>query len=298
MNAEGHLEQPEERLRPAVYFVAPRYFETLGIPLLAGRDFSPRDISRPRVAIVSTAVARHYFPGENPIGRNITIVHDPRPFPFGDDRPYEIIGVAGDVKPFELRDAPYPTIYFDMFQVNHIFDQFELRTRSDPAAMAETVRRMARDVLTDVPVKRVTTLAAQIDSNIVPERLIATLSEFFGGLGAALAGIGVYGLLACSVARRTNEIGVRMALGATARDVSRLVLRDTLGLLCAGLVAGSFLVVWGRPLAASLIQDLKPESTGPLALAAGAIAAVALLASYVPVRRATRVDPMVALRHE
>jgi len=298
VNAEGHPEQPEERLRPAVYFVAPRYFETLGIPLLAGRDFSPRDIGRPRVAIVSAAVARHYFPGENPIGRNITIVHDPRPFPFGDDRPYEIIGVAGDVKPFELHDAPYPTIYFDMFQVNHIFDQFQLRTRSDPAAMAETVRRMAREVLTDVPVKRVTTLAAQVDSNIVPERLIATLSEFFGGLGAALAGIGIYGLLAYSAARRTNEIGVRMALGATARDVSRLVLRDTLELLCAGLVAGAFLVAWGRQLAASLIQDLKPESAGPLALAAGAIAAIALLASYVPVRRATRVDPMVALRHE
>lgn len=298
VNAEGHLEQPEERLRPAVYFVAPRYFETLGIPLLAGRDFSPRDIGRPRVTIVSAAVARHYFPGENPIGRNITIVHDPRPFPFGDDRPYEIIGVAGDVKPFELRDAPYPTLYFDMFQANHIFDQFQLRTRSDPAAMAETVRRVAREVLTDVPVKRVTTLAAQVDSNIVPERLIATLSEFFGGLAAALAGIGIYGLLAYSVARRTNEIGVRMALGATVRDVSRLVLRDTLGLVCAGLVAGALLAVWGRPLAASLIKDLKPESAGPLALAAGAIAAVALLASYVPVRRAARVDPMVALRHE
>jgi ABC-type antimicrobial peptide transport system permease subunit len=149
-----------------------------------------------------------------------------------------------------------------------------------------------------VPVKRTTTLAAQVDSNIVPERLIATLSEFFGGLGAVLAGIGIYGLLAYSVARRTNEIGVRMALGATPRDVRRLVLRDTLGLLCVGLAAGWFLVVWGRPLAASLIQDLKPESAGPLALAAGAIAAVALLASYIPVRRATRVDPMVALRQD
>ena len=154
--------------------------------------------------------------------------------------------MAGDVKPFELRDAPYPTIYFDMFQVNHLFDQFQLRTSSDPAAMAETVRRMAREVLTDVPVKRVTTLAAQVDSNIVPERLIATLSEFFGGLGAALAGIGIYGLLAYSVARRTNEIGVRMALGATTGDVSRLVLGDALGMLCAGLVAGALLVLWGQ----------------------------------------------------
>ena len=298
LNAEGFVEQPEQRLRPAVYFVTPRYFETLGIPLLAGRDFSPRDAGHPRVVIISNAVARHYFPGQNPVGRNITVVHDTRPLPFGDDQPYEIIGVAADVKPFELRDAPFPTMYFDMFQVNHVFDQFQLRTSSDPTAIAETARRLVREVLPDMPVKRVTTLEAQVDSNIVPERLIATLSEFFGGLGAVLAGIGIYGLLAFSVARRTNEIGVRMALGATAGDVSRLVLRDTMGLLCAGLIAGSFLVMLGRPLAASLIQDLKPESAGPLALAAGAIAAVALLASYVPVRRASRLDPMSALRHE
>ena len=185
-----------------------------------------------------------------------------------------------------------------MFQENHLFDQFELRTSADPAAMAGTVRRMVREVLKTVPVTRVTTLADQVDSNIVPERLIATLSEFFGGLGAVLAGIGLYGLLAYSVARRTNEIGIRMALGATAGDVSRLVLRDAMGMVCAGLVAGAFMVLWGRPLAASLVQDLKSESAGPLAFAGGAIAAVALLASYVPARRATRVDPMVALRHE
>ncbi|MGC4055750.1 MAG: ABC transporter permease [Paludibaculum sp.] len=298
LNAEGFVELPEQRLRPAIYFVTPRYFETLGIPLLAGRDFSPRDVGHPRVVIISNAVARHYFAGQNPIGRNITVVHDPRPMPFGDDQPYEVIGVAGDVKPFELRDAPFPTMYFDMFQVNHVFDQFQLRASADPDATADTARRLVHEVLPDMPVKRLTTLAAQVDSNIVPERLIATLSELFGSLGAVLAGIGIYGLLAFSVARRTSEIGVRMALGATAGDVRRLVLRDTMGLLCAGLVAGSLLVVWGRPLATSLIQDLKTESVGPLVLAAGAIAAVALLASYVPVRRATRVDPMEALRHD
>ena len=298
INAGGHVERPGDRVRPAIYFVAPRYFETLGIPLLAGRDFSPRDSGRPRVVIVSAAVARHFFPGENPIGRQITIVHDPRPFPFGDDRPYEIIGLAGDVKPCELRDPPYPTIYFDMFQENHLFDQFELRTGPDPAAMEGTVLRVTREVLSTVPVKRVTTLAAQVDSNVVPERLIAALSEFFGILGAALAGMGLYGLLAYSVSRRTNEIGVRMALGATTGDVSRLVLRDALGMLCAGFLAGGLLVLWGRPLAARLVQDLKPESTSSMAWAGGAIAVVALLAAWVPARRATRVDPMVALRHE
>src|SRR5207253_705503 len=109
---------------------------------------------------------------------------------------------------------------------------------------------------------------------------IAILSEFFGILGAALAGIGLYGLLAYSVARRTNEIGIRMALGATTGDVSRLVLGDAIGMLCAGLVVGGFMVLWGRPLGASLVQDLKLESALPLALGGGAIVAVALLASY------------------
>ena len=298
LNAEGFLEQPDQRMRPAIYFVTPRYFETLGIPLLAGRDFNPRDIGHPRVVIISNAVARHYFPGQNPVGRNITVVHDPRPQPFGDDQPYEVIGVAGDVKPFELRDAPFPTLYFDMFQVNRVFDQFQLRTSAAPAAIAETARRLVREALPDMPVKRVTTLAAQVDSNIVPERLIATLSEFFGGLGATLAGIGLYGLLAYTVARRTNEIGVRMALGATAGDVSRLVLRDALAMVSAGFIAGTLLVFWGKPLAARLIPDLKPGTTGSLAAGAAALLAVALLASYLPVRRAARVDPMTALRHE
>jgi ABC-type antimicrobial peptide transport system permease subunit len=137
-----------------------------------------------------------------------------------------------------------------------------------------------------------------VDSNIVPERLIATLSEFFGCLGALLAGIGLYGLLAYSVARRTNEIGVRMALGARASDVNRLVLGDALAMVCGGLVVGASMVLWSRPLAASLVQDLKFESAGPLAVGGGAIVVVALLASYVPARRAANVDPMVALRHE
>jgi predicted permease len=296
--AEGHVEAPEQRQRPAISFVAPGYFETLGIPLLAGRDFSLRDVGRPRVAIVSAAVARHFFPGVNPIGRHITIVHDPQPFPFGDDRPYEIVGLAGDVKPFELHDPPYPTMYFNMFQENHLFDQFELRTSADPAAMAGTVRRVVGDILKTVPVTRVKTLSEQVDSAIVPERLIAILSEFFGTLGVALAGIGLYGLLAYSVARRTNEIGIRMALGATTGGVSGLVLGDALGMVGAGLVLGASMVLWSRPLAASLVQDLKPQSAGPLALAGAAIIAVALLASYVPARRAARVDPMEALRHE
>jgi putative ABC transport system permease protein len=149
-----------------------------------------------------------------------------------------------------------------------------------------------------VPVTRVTTLAGQVDSNIVPERLIATLSQFFGVLGAVLAGIGLYGLLAYTVARRTNEVGIRMALGATAADVSSLVSRDALGMVCGGLIAGMLLVLLSRPLVARLVQDLKPDGMVSMIIGGVIVMAVALLAAYVPVRRAIRVDPMAALRHD
>ncbi|HEY1337340.1 MAG TPA: ABC transporter permease [Bryobacteraceae bacterium] len=298
VKAEGHVENPSQRQRPAISFVTPGYFETLGIPLLAGRDFSVQDVGRPRVAIVSAAVARHFFPGESPIGRHIEIVYDPQPSPFGDDRPYEIIGMAGDVKPWELHDPPYPVIYFNMFQENHLNNRFALRTSADPTAITGTVRRVIGDVLKTAVVTKVRTLSEQVDADIVPEHLMAVLSEYFGALGIALAGIGLYGLLAYTVARRTNEIGIRMALGATAGDVSRLVVRDALAMVCAGMAGGAALVVWGRPLAARLITGLAPESAAPMTVAGAAVVGIALVASYVPVRRAARVDPMTALREE
>jgi len=298
--AEGDAERREDRLFTGVVFVSPRFFETLGIPLVAGRDFSFRDIGRPRVAILSQMAARHYFPGVNPIGKHFRVDREPRTGPmgswFGEDSPYEVVGLAGDTKTFDVRDRPYPAVYFNMFQENRLYNQFELRTSGDPAALAGAVRNIVRDVLKTVPVTRVTTLADQVDSNLVPERLIGTLSEFFGVLAAILAGIGLYGLLAYTVARRTNEIGVRMALGATAGDVGRLVLRDAFGMVAVGIAAGALLVQWARPLATNLIHDLKPAIAGPLAAGSAVIFAVALLAAYAPARRAARVDPMVALR--
>ena len=297
--AEGHVEPPEHRLRTGTVFVSPRYFETLGIPLLAGRDFRFQDIGQPRVAIVNQAMARHFFPGVNPIGKRVAIDRNPKDGGwFGSDEPYEIIGLVGDAKGVELRNNPYPSIYFNMFQENRIFYQFQLRTSAAPEAIAPTARQIVHDSMKTLPVTRVMTLADQVDSAIVPERLIATLSEFFGILGAMLAGIGLYGLLAYTVARRTNEIGIRMALGATARSVSVLVMRDAFGMVSAGLLAGAWMVVWGRPLAVSVFHDLKFESAAPLGAGAAAILVVAVVAAYLPVRRAAGIDPMAALRHE
>jgi putative ABC transport system permease protein len=296
--AEGHVEPIRNRQRVAVTFVTPHYFDTLGIPLLRGRDFSYQDAGRARVVLVNQTMAQRYFPNVNPIGKHITIDKNSKPGWFGSDQPYEIVGLVGDVKAVELRGPVYPTMYFDMFQENQLMDQFELRMAGDPASLSTSVRRLMRDSLKAEPVTRVITLADQVDSNLVPERLIATLSQFFSVLGVALAGVGLYGLLAYTVARRTNEVGIRMALGATTKNVSALVLRDALALVSGGVMAGMLFVLLSRPLLVSLIQDLRPDSTRALLLGAATIIAVAMLAVHVPVRRAVRVDPMVTLRHE
>jgi putative ABC transport system permease protein len=248
--AEGHPERVEDRRRAGVTFVSPKYFDTLGIPFLAGRDFTFQDAGRSRVVLINQTMARRYFPGVNPIGKRITVDRNSKPGWFGNNQPYEIVGLVGDAKAYDLGDHPFPMMYFNMFQENQLMDQFELHTTGTPASLSRTVRRTVRDVLKTVPVTRVTTLAGQVDSNIVPERLIATLSQFFGVLGAALA---------YTVARRTNEVGIRMALGATAADVSSLVLLDALGMVCGGLIAGMLLVLLSRPLTARLVQDLKPD---------------------------------------
>ena len=145
---------------------------------------------------------------------------------------------------------------------------------------------------------RVTTLADQIDESILPERLIAMLSGAFGALGSLLVAIGIYGLLAYTVARRINEIGIRMALGATQSTVSRMVFREALGMTCGGLIIGVPIACWGRRFAASLIGDLPPMDTFQIAFGAVTMVAIVLLAAYVPARRAARIDPMEALRHE
>ncbi len=293
--AEDH---PEKQTQASINYVAPAYCETYGTPFLAGRDFSARDQAGSPVAIINETTARDCFGNENPIGRHITLSHITLT---KGEKTFEVIGVVGDAKYNDLQQVAPPTIYADLLQQGYTgseHSQLAIRTRIDPDGVASTVRQTEAAVLNTVPIVRIMTMSEQIDSSIVPQRLIAMLSAGFGALGALLAAIGLYGLLAYTVARRTHEIGVRMALGAAGTDVMRIVLRGALWMVCAGLAIGAPLAFCGKRVAASLIPDLPVASPLPIVVAAAIMIAVGLIAAYLPARRAMRVDPMVALRYE
>jgi ABC-type antimicrobial peptide transport system permease subunit len=211
--------------------------------------------------------------------------------------PYEIVGVAADAKYHDIRAVAPPTVYVFAL-MSRGSTQLSLRTNVSPIAVAADARRVVTEVLGADSVRRVTTLAEQVDAAVVPERLMAILGGFFGAVAALLAAIGLYGLLAYTIARRTKEIGIRMALGASRGEVMRMILRSALTLVAAGFVVGAPVAFWGTRFAATAIEDLSGGGLPPVATAAVAMLVVAALAAFMPARHATRVEPVIALRSE
>jgi putative ABC transport system permease protein len=289
---QGHPDNPHN---VSINNVATGYFETYGTPLLAGRYFSAEDQGKPRVAIINHAAARECFGNENPIGKHLILSHITST---KGETTYEVVGVVGDAKYNDIHEPAPPTIYRDFVQEEFIISQLAVRTSIAPDALATVVRDTESAVLKTVPVARIMAMNEQIDATLVPERLIAMLSGWFGALGALLAAIGLYGLLAYMVTRRTREIGVRMALGATRRDVLRMILRDALWMVGAGLALGTPLAFWAKSVAASFIRGLPANSAACIVFGGAVMIVLGLIAGCIPAHRATRVDPLVALRYE
>ena len=266
------------------------FFETLRIPSLAGKTLELGDMSPgAHGVIVDQVFARRYFPHENPLGHR---------FGFGpkENSRYEIVGVVGNSRYNSLRDDAYPTIYEPYRPAGTI--HFAIRTTMDSARLVDAVRKAVASVDPAVPLTEFHTQTALIDRVLRTERLLGFVSGAFGLIALALAAIGLGGLLAYAVARRTNEIGVRMALGATAGDVIGMVLRDSLRMVAVGIFIGlpcSYAI--GRVLKTSLFR-LEPLDPATAAMAFVALLAVALIATWIPARRAARIDPMTALREE
>jgi predicted permease len=266
-------------------WVAPRFFETMGTPLVAGRDF--RADEPPGSAIVNQTFARQFFGEASPIGRRVS---------FDGKNSHAIVGVAGDAKYLEIRESVPRTVYLSAWDGGHGASQFLIRTAVDPASIAGDVRRAVSEELRTVAVGRISTLERHVNASIVAERLIATLSGVFGALGALLAAIGLYGLLAYTVARRTQEIGIRMALGATRSSVLTMVLRDAVAVVLFGLAIGVPGAVGAQRLIAAWAPGIPSQNPALLAGGAAIMVVTAAFAGCLPARKAYLVDPIDALR--
>jgi putative ABC transport system permease protein len=276
--------------------VGPGYFKTLEIPLLAGRDFDARDrLDTPLVAIVNEAFARKFLNGASPVGQRFWVEATP-----GDpDTVYEIVGLVRDTKYEDLREEFVPIAYYAAAQNSDAGPgaPMLIRSRLPQAEVTAAVKPVLNEINPNITVS-FQGFKPMIEATILRERLMATLSGFFGLLALLLACIGLYGILSYGVASRTNEIGIRMALGAGRRDVLWLILREALLLVIVGVAVGLPMIFAVTRLASTLLFGLTPTDPVSLLLAALLMLAVAMVAGYLPSRRATRVDPMVALRCE
>jgi predicted permease len=288
--------QPKQE-QPVLNMIGPDYFAALGIPLLAGRAFTVRDVGPARYAVVNQAFARKYLPAGNPIGQHFRLANFDDPFDLQPE--VEIIGLIPDLKYRDLRETPPAQAYFPYYQDTKFrFMNFYLRTQVDPRMLMDPLRERLRQFDPNVPVVGLQTVNEQIGYSLRTERLVASLSAVFGGLATLLAAIGLYGVLAYAVTRRTREMGIRMALGATRANVVGIVMREAVVMMIAGLVAGV-------PLALALADLIRSQLFGldardPLTLLGASLVLTVTggLAGFLPALRASSVNPTTALRQE
>jgi predicted permease len=277
--------------------VSPGFFQTFGIGLLQGRAFTGNDNeTAPKVALLNESAARFYFGDRNPVGEQLSFARGPKATPAR----YQVVGVVRDLRYSSLREPDTRSVYLPMLQSLDQMGRLTLAVRGDgrPTDLTNAVRNELRVAGTDILITDIATLDEQIDQSLLQERLVATLSLFFGVLALLLACIGLYGVISYTVARRINEIGIRLALGGTPANVLHMVLKESLMLVLAGVAVGVLAAFATTHLISSLLYGVSP--TDPLTLAGATLlmGAVAVLASLIPARRASRVDPMAALRYE
>ncbi|HEV2247151.1 MAG TPA: FtsX-like permease family protein, partial [Terriglobia bacterium] len=290
----GYIPRDDEDASVQMNLVGPRFFETLGMPLLLGRDFTSQDSqSAPRVAVINETMARHYFGASNPLGQRFSLS--------GTSGQIEIVGVVRNAKYHSLREATPRMAFLPFLQVPPSSLErmtYEVRAAGNPTTVIAAIRQAVRSMDKDLPLYGVNTVTEQVNESLMPERLVATLSTLFGLLALVLACVGLYGIMAYNVGRRTHELGIRMALGAEKRDVLRMVIGQGFRLALIGVLIGIAGALALTRFLASLLYGVKP--TDPLTFIAVSLIliGVALLACYIPARRAAKVDPMVALRYE
>jgi predicted permease len=281
--------------QPVLSEVGPDYFATLGIPILSGRAFTAQDVGPANYAVVNESFARQYLPGRDPIGQRFGLVNEMAP-PSADT---EVIGVIPDTKYRDLRERPPAQAYFLYLQGTHFrFMNVYLRTQVDPRQIEDALRARMREFDPHVPVVGLQTLDEQIGFSLRNERLIASLSGVFGGLATLLAVIGLYGVMAYAVVRRTREIGIRIALGALRSNVIAMVMREVFLLIGAGLAAGLSLALALANLIRSQLFGLNPRDPLTFLGAAIVLTLAASAAGFLPALRASGVDPTTALRQE
>jgi predicted permease len=292
---ERYRPRPGEYAWVRINIIGPGYFKVLETPVLLGREFTEADAAgAAKVAVINQAMAHYYFGDTNPLGRRFSL-----PGWKGDASWLEIVGVIQDARNHSLREQTPPEAYIPFLQSPESGSvTLELRTTADPGRLTAAVRRAVQETDGRLPVFDVKTLTEQVDESLVQERLVASLSSLFGVLALELASIGLYGLMAYTVTRRTNEIGLRMALGAQRAQILGMIMRETLLLVAVGLGIGVPAAIGASRLIASELYGLGPGDPLTVSMATFVMLGVAALSGYLPARRASRVDPMVALRYE